>query len=93
MEKILAALDGLNNAADNIPKNTDLNIISVFNWIYALMGLVAVGFIVFGAVNYAMTQGDPGKIKQAGQTIAYAAIGLAVVLLAAAITNFIAGAA
>ena len=40
-----------------------------------------------------MTQGDPGKIKQAGQTIAYAAIGLAVVLLAAAITNFIAGAA
>ena len=31
-------------------------------------------------------------LKQAGQTIAFAVIGLAVVLLAAAITNFIAGA-
>lgn len=80
-------------AADNIPKNTDLNIVSVLNWVYAFAGLVAAGFIVYGAVNYAMTQGDPGKIKQAGQTIAFALIGLAVVLLAAAITNFIASAA
>ena len=84
---------GLNNAADNIPKNTDIDIISVLNWVYAFAGVVAVGFIVYGAVNYAMTQGDPGKIKQAGQTIAYAVIGLVVVLLAAAITNFIAIAA
>ncbi|MBR1875413.1 hypothetical protein IJ798_03500 [Candidatus Saccharibacteria bacterium] len=94
MFKILADWGtGLNKAAENIPKNTDLNIFGVLNWIYAFAGLVAAGFIVYGAVNYAMTQGDPGKIKQAGQTIAYAAIGLAVVLLAAAITNFIAGAA
>ena len=85
--------DGLNNAANNIPKNTDLDITSVLNWVYAIAGLVAAGFIVYGAVNYAMTQGDPGKVKQAGQTIAFAAIGLAVILLAAAITNFIAGAA
>lgn len=83
----------LSSAADNMPKNTTIDITAILNWVYALAGLVAVGFIVYGAVNYAMTQGDPGKIKQASQTIAFAVIGLVVVLLAAAITNFVAGAA
>lgn len=83
----------LKSAADNMPKNTGIEVTTILNWIYALGGIVAVGFIVYGAVNYAMTQGDPGKIKQASQTIAYAIIGLVVVLLAAAITNFVAGAA
>lgn len=94
MLKILADIsDGMNKAAENIPKNTNLNIVDVLNWVYAISGLVAAGFIVYGAINYALTQGDPGKVKQAGQTIAYAAIGLAVILLAAAITNFVASAA
>ena len=94
MEKFLADWgEGMNKAAENIPKNGDVSLVGILNWFYALAGLVAAGFIVYGAINYAMTQGDPGKIKQAGQTIAYAVIGLAVVLLAAAITNFIAGAA
>lgn len=85
--------NALDDAVTNIPKNNDLSVTGVLNWVYAFAGLVAVGFIVYGAVNYAMTQGDPGKVKQAGQTIAYAVIGLGIVLLAAAITNFIAGAA
>lgn len=94
MFKILAATsEGLKKAADNIPKNTDANILGILNWIYAFAGLVAVGFMVYGAVNYATTQGDPAKIKKASQTIVYALIGLAVVLAAAAITNFIANAA
>ena len=77
---------------NNIPKNTDVDVRAILNWVYAFAGLVAVGFIVYGAVNYAMTQGDPGKIKQAGQTIAFAVIGLVVVLVAAGITNFVVGA-
>lgn len=79
-------------ATQNIPKNTDLDVRGVLNWVYALAGIVAAGFIVYGGVNYVMAQGDPGKLRQAGQTIAYALIGLAVVLIAAAVTNFVAGA-
>lgn len=94
MLEIFADIEShLSTAASNMPHNTTIDIVPILNWVYALAGLVAVGFIVYGAVNYAMTQGDPGKIKQASQTIAYAVIGLIVVLLAAAITNFIAGAA
>lgn len=82
----------ISGATSNMPKNTEIDVTVILNWVYALAGIVAVGFIVYGAINYAMTQGDPGKIKQASQTIAYAVIGLIIVLLAAAITNFIAGA-
>lgn len=83
----------LSGAASNMPHNNNIEVVDVLNWVYAFAGLVAVGFIVYGAVNYAMTQGDPGKIKQASQTIAFAVVGLVIVLLAAAITTFIAGAA
>lgn len=90
--KVIAKVDfkgKLQGAVDNMPKNTEISVQSILNWVYALAGLVAVGFIVYGAVNYVTTQGDSGKIKQAGQTIAFAVIGLAVVLLVAAITNFV----
>lgn len=91
--KLFAAWqDSIKTATENIPRNTDASVVSILNWVYAFAGVVAAGFIVYGAVNYAMTQGDPGKIKQAGQTIAFALIGLVVVILAAAITNFVAGA-
>jgi hypothetical protein len=71
------------NATNNIPKNTDLTVTTVLNWVYAFAGVVATGFIVYGAVNYVMTQGDPGKIKQAGQTIAFAVIMIAFVMIMA----------
>ncbi len=91
--EFLGAWDAsIKDATKNIPRNSDADITMILNWVYGFAGVVAVGFIVYGAVNYVMTQGDPGKIKQAGQTIAFALIGLAVVLLAAAITNFVAGA-
>lgn len=93
MDKFLTVLadwrSQVDGAVQNIPQNNHIEIQSILNWVYAFAGLVAVGFIVYGAVNYTMTQGDPGKIKQAGQTIAFAVIGLVVVLIAAAITNFV----
>lgn len=86
-------VDAMQGAADNIPRNTDIDVVSILNWVYAITGLIAVGFIIYAAVIYVTSQGDPAKYKQASQTIAFAVVGLAVVLLAAAITNFVAGAA
>jgi hypothetical protein len=87
MEGMQKSLEG---AVENIPKNTNLDIITLFNWVYGFAGIVAVFFIVYGAVLYVTTQGDYAKIRQASQTIAFALVGLAVVLVAAAITNFVA---
>ncbi len=93
MELFADLKSSLSGATQNMPKNTSVEIVGILNWVYAFAGLVAAGFIVYGAINYVMTQGDPGKIKQASQTIAFAIVGLIIVLLAAAITNFVAGAA
>lgn len=82
--------DELGDALHNIENNyRELDVISILNWIYGVAGIVAVGFVVYGAVNYTLAQGEPGKIKQASQTLVYAFIGLGVVLLAATLTNFV----
>lgn len=83
--------EGEDSWVSNIP-NTDggsFNITVVLNWVYAAVGLVAVIYIIYSATAYLTSQGDPGKIKQASQSIAFAVVGLLIVILAAAITNFV----
>lgn len=63
--------------------------LGIVQMIIMLMGIVAVIAIILGGVNYIMSQGDPGKVKKAKDTILYSAIGLAVVVLAYAIVTFI----
>ncbi len=54
-----------------------------------LVGVVAVGFIVWGGFSYVMSGGDSGKISQAKATITFAITGLIFVGLAYAIVEFI----
>ena len=93
--KIMA--DGMGDVKETVKKLPNSggvsggNLTNVLYWIYAIGGLVAVAVIVYGGVKYVMSQGDPGKTKQASQIIAYALIGLGVVVLAGAITAFATG--
>ena len=64
---------------------------TILNSIIAVMGIVAVVFIVIGGVNYMTSQGDPGKLKKAKDTILYACIGLVICALAFAIVNWTIG--
>lgn len=61
----------------------------VFDWAYVVAGIVAVIFIIKNAIDYMLSQGDPGKTRKATQGIIYSVIGLVIVLLAAAITAFV----
>ena len=65
------------------------NVSNIFNVAYSLVGLVAVAFIIYGAVQYITANGDAGKLTKAKHTIMYAVVGMMIVLLAAAITYFI----
>lgn len=65
---------------------------NILMWVYIMMGMVAVGGIVFGAVSWVTSQGDATKVKKGKDAILYAVIGLAVVLLAVMITNVVLGA-
>jgi len=59
---------------------------------FSVAGVIAAAVILFAGVRYAMSQGDPSKVKQAKDMIMYAIIGLIVTLSAFAITAFVLGA-
>ena len=75
-------------------KGSDMNgmIRTVINAIVFIVGMVAVVMIILGGVNYATSQGDPGKVKKGKDTILYGIIGLVIAILAFAIVNFVLGA-
>lgn len=83
-EKVKCEIEGLPN------KDADAAYMqNIFNGIYGIAGVVAVGFIVYAGIQYIMSSGDPGKIAKAKNTILYSAIGLVIIILAAAITTFV----
>lgn len=69
--------------------NLDQTIIGIINAVIGVLGLVAVIVIIIGGVQYMTSQGDPGKVKKAKDTILYGIIGLVVCVLAFAIVNFV----
>ena len=65
------------------------SISNILNAVYLILGIVGVVMIIIGGVNYTLSQGDPGKVQKAKNTVLYGIIGLVVALLAFAITQFV----
>ena len=76
---------GCNGSSDKLPNV----VIGILNAVIAVAGIVAVIYIVVGGYQYMTSTGDPGKVKKAKDTILYGIIGLVIVILAAAIVNFV----
>ena len=57
--------------------------------VYMVAGIVAVIIIVLGGIRYTSSNGDPGSVKAAKDTVMYAVVGLVVVIMAAALTDFV----
>ena len=89
--RILAAngKEALEHTIGNDIPDGELNVWNILPWVYSIMGIVAVLGIIFGAVTWATSMGDPAKVKKGKDAILYAVIGLAIVLLAAGISMFI----
>ena len=85
------AKTGLDSVNPNTDKNVTLEsqIQLILNAVYVIVGMVAVIMIILGGISYATSQGDASKVKKGKDTILYGIIGLIVVLLAFAITNFV----
>ncbi len=64
----------------------------IINAIIAIIGIVAVVGMIYGGVQYMTAQGDTAKMQTAKRTVMYCAIGLAIVILSAAIVNWVIGA-
>jgi amino acid transporter len=54
----------------------------IVKWVYIIFFIIAVMFILFAAFNYLSGAGNPEKLKKAHDMIIYAAIAIAIALLA-----------
>lgn len=64
-------------------------LVAIVELLLRVGGMVAVAFIIWGGIQYVLSQGSPDKTKAAKDTIVNAIIGLVVVMLATAIINFV----
>ncbi|HVO28550.1 MAG TPA: hypothetical protein VMT81_01025 [Candidatus Paceibacterota bacterium] len=63
---------------------------TVFSWMFYGLIVLAVVFVVVGAYKYLTSSGEAEKVKSANNTLMYAAIAVAVALLAKAIPSIVA---
>lgn len=70
---------------------TSFNMIlqDILTLVFAIAILMAFGYLIWGGINWIMSQGDKAKIQAARNRILYAIIGLFVMFLSFAIVNFI----
>lgn len=61
----------------------------VIGVVLSLVGVVAVGVMIYGGVSYMISQGDPGKTKRARDIILYGLIGFVITILAYVIVKFV----
>lgn len=81
------------NANDvGVPKvGADQVLSGILTTIYFVAGIAAVIVIIMGGIFYAISGGDPSKVKYAKDSIMYAIVGLVVVATAFLITNIVIG--
>lgn len=63
--------------------------VAIIELLTRLAGVVAVGFVLYGSVQYITSQGQPEGLKNAKSTITNALIGLLIVILAVSIIQFL----
>lgn len=68
-----------------------LIILAVVDSLLKLAAMVALGFVIYGGIQYIISQGDPEKTNQAKNTILNALVGMVIALTATALVSFIGG--
>lgn len=91
MQHILAQITV--NATDlGLPTGTTTvsgGVTNVINLLYSLLGGLAILALIYGGIQLALSEGDPGKVKTARSTIQYAVIGIVLAMSSYIIIWFI----
>lgn len=66
-----------------------LILLAIVDDLLRLAGLLAVGFVIYGALQFITSQGSPDATARAQGTIVNALVGLAIAMLAVVIVSFI----
>lgn len=76
----------LGNAPENVSSGSVAGLLSTA---YLIAGIVAVIVIIIGGIRYASSNGDSSGVQAGKNTILYAVVGLIVIIMAAAITDYV----
>jgi len=77
------------NSKTDIGVSASKILLAVFEIILRIGGLAAVSFVVYGGIQYVLSQGDPERTAGARKTIINALVGMAIAISAVAIVNLI----
>jgi ABC-type uncharacterized transport system permease subunit len=66
-------------------------LVTVVQWIYTIIFIIAVLFILLAAFNFITSKGDPTKTTTAKKQLLYAVIGIAVALLSYGVVSLVQG--
>ena len=91
LENLGSAGKGMGAASDDGAPTKDLTAIigSIIRVILTVLGVVLVVYIVYGGVLWMTAGGDPEQVKKAKAMIEQAIIGVAIILAAYAISEFV----
>ncbi|MBI5412250.1 hypothetical protein HZA43_03700 [Candidatus Peregrinibacteria bacterium] len=95
MGKLLAAganfFDRGQPSTITVTAQTDLGttIITIINYFLGILGLVAVGFLIYAGVLMVTSGGNEEQVTKGRKVITYAIIGIVIIVLAYTIVQFV----
>ncbi len=83
--------DSFGKCIPQIGNGSDIGLIvlAVIDTMLKVAALVAIGFVIYGGIQYIISQGEPSKANDAKNTIINALVGLVIAMSAAGIVSFI----
>lgn len=82
----LKEIAGCNVEKEDTVMPIAINIIQV---VLSIVGILTVGMIIYGGIQYVISNGDAAKLQKAKNTILYGVVGLVVSMLAFGIVTYI----
>jgi hypothetical protein len=82
-------LGSVPNPAPCINNLTDV-IVLIRNFIFAIIGVVVAGVVIYAGFTYMTAQGEPDQIKKAQSILLYTVIGVGVIALSVVIVQIVA---
>lgn len=65
--------------------------LNITDIVLRLAGIVAVGFVIWGGIQYMLARGEPNGVANGKKTLTHAIIGLIIAIASSAIVGFVSG--
>ncbi|HSX53068.1 MAG TPA: hypothetical protein VLF90_01735 [Patescibacteria group bacterium] len=84
--------DALGNCKVTVAHLNDYWLIGlgVIDILLRLVGLISVGFVIYGGIKYVLSQGEPENTTKALHTVINALVGVGIAVIASALVAFVA---